>query len=200
MRQNISKDIMEFALCWPFTAGPGPPLRMVCTLSQAPCRKLSFLWEWLTEIALGLEMGACVHFLSQHWDLICLAPCMLQHSLSSYVHQPSWVWKALLPHYQVQNVKLFNSTLLLLPTFCLLYIPHLHIQHRDLEQCFSAFQMLWSFNAGFLVVVTPNKNYFLGTSQMQFCYCYESYHKCLICRISDTQAENLCSTIWCNVL
>lgn len=70
MTQNISKNIMEFALCWPSTAGPGASLRVVCKLSQAPCRKLSFLQEWLTEIALGLEMGTCVHFLSQHWDLI----------------------------------------------------------------------------------------------------------------------------------
>lgn len=57
MRQNISKNIMEIVLCWPSTAGPGASLRVVCTLSQAPCRKLSFLWEWLTEIALGVGNG-----------------------------------------------------------------------------------------------------------------------------------------------
>lgn len=51
MRQNISKNNLDFVLCWPSTMDMEPLLSVVCISSEAPLEKMSFSlagnWETL---------------------------------------------------------------------------------------------------------------------------------------------------------
>lgn len=71
MRQKPPKYATAFILCcW----AQGQLLHVVCISSETPLEKtiLSFASGYQLEIASWLGIGACVHFTSEHWNLIWL--------------------------------------------------------------------------------------------------------------------------------
>lgn len=75
MRQNTSKNNIQFALYWPSIAGHKVvPLSIVCIPSETSLEKNTFFsCEWLSiGDCIWIRVGTCVHISSQIWDLISL--------------------------------------------------------------------------------------------------------------------------------
>lgn len=67
-KKKILQNVIKFTLCWPSTAQQWSlPLSVVCIPSEILWRKLSFKNSYQLKTASGLQMGACVHFISQTW-------------------------------------------------------------------------------------------------------------------------------------
>lgn len=70
--KHKSKGSHWVLLCWPdiYCGAQGLPLKVVCIPSETRVEKTKFSSArgCQLEIALGLEIGVCIHVYSQHWD------------------------------------------------------------------------------------------------------------------------------------